>query len=234
MKAEPVSTPVAVPVKHKKPSKVTEMRIRSYSEMACFLPIALLGIVFYFLEAWAPIEVLSYLWMVTLLLCIAGAAYQLNIIETGAIVILLVVVVPVADWFQLRWVQPVLVWFTRELGVVQTGPMLTLSKWILILLSIEWVVMRFFFFDISSNRLECVRYLQTEPAEDLKTVTVAPHYGNFFKLLLFGMGDLVFMRQKNEVRRITDIPFLWFKWPKIEQMIETTAVSVYAPDQEQP
>ncbi len=227
------TSPVPSPTPRAAAAKVEEIRLRSYSELICFLPLAIIGVVFYALTDWVNADVISYIWLVALLLSIAGASYQLNVVETAVIAGMLLVLVPVADWFQIRWVQPMLVWFTRELGVVQTGPMLTMSKWILVIFGFEWVVMRFFYFDLSSNRLECVRYLQTEPAEDLKSVTVAPHYGNFFKLLLFGIGDLVFVRNKIEVRRITDVPFLWFRWAKIERLIETTAVSIYPPDQAQ-
>ncbi len=221
--------PVVVAPAPAKPAHPKEMRFRRYSELICFLPVALMGVLFWALGKWvidAP-QAFSYVWLLVFMSGVIGASYNFNIWYTAAIMFFLGVAAPLANLWSIPFVESFMMWATKDYGVVPYDVMLTFSKWFGILFVGEWAVRRLFFYDVSSNRLETNAIPNDEEALDLRGVAVRSHYPNGFKqFILLGTGDLVFSRNGIEFRRIEDIPFLWFFWPRMERMLESTAVNV--------
>lgn len=208
--------------------RVPEYRFRSFGEIITFLPAVLATIVLQLCNAaGVSEETCSQIWIAVLTLCVVGACIDLWWLPTLTIALILFLLPLAAEAMGITVIGQLLSWLIRHDGIVTVGAMNTFSKHILVLFGAVWITRLLSYYEVSPNRFESVYVGRRDWSENAINLTVSPTYENFFKqFFCFGLGDLRIEREGQEIRRIEDIPFLWFRWPKIEAIIKQTAVTL--------
>jgi hypothetical protein len=205
-------------------SQIPSYRFRSFGETVCFVPVMLVGFLCYFLQKMGTVEeVTTWMWLSALVVCTIMACIDLNWIGAAILAVILVLAVPAAQFFGIL-LEPLVKWLFHEDAAVSIGAMLFFSKAILIGFIAIWIASRITYYDISPNQIESVVAGQRDWTENMSKVSVTAKYPNFLKLLFFGMGDIVVLRDGATVQTVDDIPFLaWWRWKHIEKMRQQLA-----------
>lgn len=214
--------------------KIKPYRFRSFGEIMCFIPLAIVGAVLFLLQRWNLLldEACTWTWGITLFVCILAACIDMNWIAGLVIFAILALAVPAAGYFGIL-LEPLVNWIFNEGASVNTPFMLFVSKMILIIFTAIWIVTRITFYDVTPNQIESVVAGQRDWTENMAQVSILVNYNNVLKLLLFGMGDILVQRGGQTIHTIEDIPFLlWWRWSHIEARRKQLAVTMVSGPEE--
>jgi hypothetical protein len=84
---------------------------------------------------------------------------------------------------------------------------------------------------INSNQFQHTRWMAVDKTIAHGTITVVVEYNDMQEYVLLFAGDIVFYRSggSQEVARITNVPFLPWKWPEIRELVEEVRTRALQP-----
>lgn len=110
-------------------------------------------------------------------------------------------------------------------------------KWFCIFLTFCYPLMHFLVtingrWEINSNQFEHKTWGEKVDSIAHNGKTVRMEIPDIFEFMICLSGDIVIASAdgKTELKRIENIPFIHWKWPKVEQLLETVRVDTEAPD----
>lgn len=80
---------------------------------------------------------------------------------------------------------------------------------------------------INPNRVQHVKWGEEETALPMNQYKAYAQYDDWMELMLLGAGDIVIYSQTQhgrEIARIRNIPFLWFRWEVIRELLEEVRI----------
>lgn len=198
--------------------EAAEVRFRQYGEFICLIPLGIIGYICVVLyKCNVPEGYIDALWFTVALFSLLMIGCDIDW-KLGVFILIAIGAIwsvsELGGFSLVRWVQQ---YITHVRPHVSPGGMLLISHFILIVSLIIIARQHMTRIEISANQFEVWEAGSSDISAKMEQIELVKRTPNFFKLLFFGMGDIVVKIDGKTIHTIHDIPFLsWGIWRRIE------------------
>jgi len=217
--------------KRNKNKQLHQVSFYTYPKFIFTWPLILLGLILWPIAFRADLEILAWIWIITLVLIMITVGFDLNrnvVVFWGVII--------VAFWFLLLWLHAKEIdiftkiyryfadldpSYSKNLGLIVSILLgiLFLVMWLVTRLSCHWRV--------THNEFEHYQFGRQDDSLARGAKRIRVSYPDIFELLLCLAGELIIYDStgRRELRRIPHVPLLPYVKKKINRLMESTAVT---------